>query len=516
MELDEAVQRVLRHHVKLIALCLAVGLGLGWVISLGTARHYSASARIIIDAPDPKSSVESGALADTARGIATSAAILKQAVAGAGVSRDWTKLAGSVSVSSIGVSNVLKVTVRDTSAPVASALANALASAVVQVRQQTATSGLGAQISELNKRLADLDQQLAEADKAVDQANAAVGNAQTPAQLTEAQLAASAARSRRDNIAGEVTNAQTELASLQSSLGGRPIPQVVDPATTPRTQDPSTAPQDMALAGLAALIVGLGLAALVEAMRPTVVGSRALARRLGAPVLEELPCCPDHLDDVDTDLLAGRVNLAAKGAGVSIVELISVGGRSVAALADRVGSIAVPAPMAATRDPQTWAGSAQDRVPSGNGHSAVAPYGRPTGMSPYNGGAGAWVSSGSAVATSGRSPWVSQPEPSVGPQPGPTSTSLVPLPERPQLQVLDPRDPTVLGRLGEHSGMVIVSPTVVKWRDLEPVAELAAISHSPLLGIITYRRSRAHDSVPRQPEPATSDFRGTTTVGAVR
>ena len=48
MELDEAVQRVLRHHVKLIALCLAVGLGLGWVISLGTARRYSASARIVI------------------------------------------------------------------------------------------------------------------------------------------------------------------------------------------------------------------------------------------------------------------------------------------------------------------------------------------------------------------------------------------------------------------------------------------------------------------------------------
>jgi uncharacterized protein involved in exopolysaccharide biosynthesis len=286
MELDEAVQRVLRHHVKLIALWLAIGLGLGWVISLGTPRRYSASARIVIDAPDPKSSVEAGALADTARGIATSSAILKQAVAGTGVPRDWTRLSGHVSVSSIGVSNVLKITVRDRSAQVATTLANALASAVVQVRQQTATGGLGQQITDLNKRLTDLNQQLADADKAVDAANAAVGSAQNPAQLAAAQETASAARSRRDNIAGEVSNAESQLAQAQGSLGGKPLPQVVDPATAPRSADPSTAPQDMALAGLAGLIVGLGLAALIEAMRPTVVGSRALSRRLGAPVLE--------------------------------------------------------------------------------------------------------------------------------------------------------------------------------------------------------------------------------------
>jgi len=166
MELDEAVQRVLRHHVKLIALCLAVGLGLGWAISLGSARHYSASARIVFDSADPKNSVEAGALADTARGIATSAAILKQAVSSTGAPRDWTRLAKQVSVSPIGVSNVLRITIRDRSAQVATTLTNALASAVVQVRQQTSSAGLGLTIADLNKRLADLNQQLGEADKA--------------------------------------------------------------------------------------------------------------------------------------------------------------------------------------------------------------------------------------------------------------------------------------------------------------------------------------------------------------
>jgi len=495
MELDEAVQRVLRHHVKLIALCLAVGLGLGWVISLGSARHYSASARIVIDAPDPKSSVESGALADTARGLATSSAILKQAVSGTGAPRDWTRLAKQVSVSPIGVSNVLRITVRDRSPQVATTLANALASAVVQVRQQTESGGIGQQIADINKRLSELNQQLTDSDKAVDQANAAVGNATNPAQLAAAQATASAAKSRRDNIAGEVSNAQSQLAQLQSTLGGRPIPQVVDPAITPQAADPSTLPQDLALAGLAGLILGLGLAALIEAMRPTVVGSRALARRLGAPVLEELPCCPDHLEGVDTDLVAGRVNLAAKGAGVSVVELIAVSGKPVAALADRLGA----GPPARSRDPQAWSGSPPERLAIGNGHSAVAPYGRPTGMnSPANGGAAAWVASGAAVATSGRSPWVSQPEPVSGPAlaAGGPSSGLAPIPDRAVLQTMDPTDPAVLGRLGEHTGLVIVTPAVVKWRDLEPVADLVAIAHSPLLGIITYRRGRAHDAPP--------------------
>jgi capsular polysaccharide biosynthesis protein len=404
-------------------------------------------------------------------------------------------LAKQVSVSPIGVSNVLRITIRDRSAQVATTLTNALASAVVQVRQQTSSAGLGLTIADLNKRLADLNQQLGEADKAVDQANAALGNASSTSQLAAASSAATAARSRRDNIATEVSSAQTQLAGLQNTLGGRPIPQVVDPAITPRSPDPSTLPQDLALAGLAGLIVGLGLAALIEAMRPTVVGSRALARRLGAPVLEELPCCPDHLEGVDTDLVAGRVNLAAKGAGVSLVELIAVSGKPVSGLAERLGA-GGPAPA---RDPQTWAGSAPERLAIGNGHSAVAPYGRPTGMNnPANGGAAAWVASSAAVTTSGRSPWVSQPEPVSGPVPvGGPSSGLAPLSDRAILQTMDPGDPAVLSRLGEHTGLVIVTPAVVKWRDLEPVADLVAISRSPLLGLITYRRGRPHEGPPR-------------------
>ena len=514
MELDEAVQRVLRHHVKLIALCLAVGLGLGWVISLGAVRHYSASARIVIDAPDPKSSVESGALADTARGIATSGAILKEAVSSTGAPRDWTRLAKQVSVSPIGVSNVLRITVRDRSAQVATTLANALASAVVQVRQQTESGGIGQQIADLNKRLGDLNKQLADADKAVDQANAAVGNAGNTAQLAAAQATASAAKSRRDNIAGEVSNAQSSLGQLQSTLGGRPIPQVVDPAITPRSPDPSTLPQDLALAGLAGLIVGLGLAALIEAMRPTVVGSRALARRLGAPVLEELPCCPDHLEGVDTDLVAGRVNLAAKGAGVSMVELIAVSGKPVSGLAERLGAAA----PARARDPQSWAGSAPERLAIGNGHSAVAPYGRPTGVNnPANGGAAAWVASSAAVTTSGRSPWVSQPEPVSGPAPvGGPSAGLAPVSDRAILQTMDPGDPAVLGRLGEHTGLVIVTPAVVKWRDLEPLADLVAISRSPLLGLIAYRRGRPHQGPPRPGRNTSAGHAPSSPVGMSR
>jgi capsular polysaccharide biosynthesis protein len=509
MELDEAVQRVLRHHVKLIAGCLAVGLALGWAVSFRTPRRYSASARIVMDAPDPKSPVEAGALADVARGIATSSALLKSAVAATGVPRDWTRLSSQVSVNSVGTSNVMRITVKDANAQVATTLANALSSAIVQTRQGGSTS-IPQQIADLNKRVSDLGTQLTAADKAVDQANQALAGAQNAPDLAARSATAAAARGTRDSIASELQSAQNSLTSLETIVANRPQAQVVDPAITPQHTDPSTLPQDVALGALAGLILGLGLAALREALQPTVVGGRALSHRLGAPVLEELPCCPDHLEAIDTDLLASRVNLAAKGAGVTMVELVGVGSRRLNGLAERLGAVS----DTWTREAANWSSQAAASEPLalGNGHSPVAPYGRPSGMSaPSNGGgAAAWVASGAALATSGRSPWVSQPEPASGPaRMAPAGQSLAPSLERPPLQVLNPQDPTVLGRLGEHTGLVIVTPSTVSWRDLEPVADLVAISRSPLLGIVTYRRRRAHQGPAR---PRANRPHGTTSA----
>ncbi len=70
MELDEAIQRIVRHHLKLIALCAALGVALGFAASQGAAT-YTASARVVMDLPDPASVSEAAAIADTARAVVT-------------------------------------------------------------------------------------------------------------------------------------------------------------------------------------------------------------------------------------------------------------------------------------------------------------------------------------------------------------------------------------------------------------------------------------------------------------
>ena len=91
----------------------------------------------------------------------------------------------------------------------------------------------------------------------------------------------------------------------------------------------------MVLGGLLGLIIGVGLAALSELIRPTVVGGDALARQFGVPVLGTLRTSrAGVVNEREVAAAAGHLRLAARAAGVRRVELIgSPGGDITAQLA---------------------------------------------------------------------------------------------------------------------------------------------------------------------------------------
>src|SRR5207245_11276599 len=74
----------------------------------------------------------------------------------------------------------------------------------------------------------------------------------------------------------------------------------------------------LALGTLLGLLVGAGIAALLEAFRPTLVGSGAVARELQVPFLGELSRRPNVIPEA----VADRLRLAAIGAKVKVVALI--------------------------------------------------------------------------------------------------------------------------------------------------------------------------------------------------
>ena len=72
MELTEAFDRVVLRHKLLIAMCvfLAVGAVLG--LTFTAPKLYQANVRMVLDSTDPTSETASQALADAAKGLATS------------------------------------------------------------------------------------------------------------------------------------------------------------------------------------------------------------------------------------------------------------------------------------------------------------------------------------------------------------------------------------------------------------------------------------------------------------
>ena len=80
----------------------------------------------------------------------------------------------------------------------------------------------------------------------------------------------------------------------------------------------------LVLGGLLGLIVGVGIAGLVEAFRPTLVGPDVLAREFQAQllgVLSHKPGVDGSLDEADH--VAGRLRLAADAAGLRRVALVA-------------------------------------------------------------------------------------------------------------------------------------------------------------------------------------------------
>jgi hypothetical protein len=90
----------------------------------------------------------------------------------------------------------------------------------------------------------------------------------------------------------------------------------------PASPDRSSLIPDTALGALLGLILGVGLAALIETLRPTLVGREVLARELNTPVLGTVTEPTDAGPTAGGDDIAGRLHLAAATAGVGKVALV--------------------------------------------------------------------------------------------------------------------------------------------------------------------------------------------------
>jgi capsular polysaccharide biosynthesis protein len=264
-----------------------------------------------MDTPDTQALSDSTAYADGARAIVTSPSHVAAALAKIHVSRDPAAVAAQeVALQAVGTSNVEQITVTDPDPRVAAGLANALAADLVQTRRQLRAG----------KQAPPVDQQIASVQASITQLDAQIKVAS--AQL---QQAAPTEVPRLSGLMASLVSERGSLVQQQDTLLTLRTPMVVDRATLPT---PAISPRrsvDMALGLLLGLALGVGAAALLETLRPTVTTARGVSRAVDAPFLGKLNAHPGTLPLVLDPMLGLRLRRVAKEAEVRTVELATVG-----------------------------------------------------------------------------------------------------------------------------------------------------------------------------------------------
>lgn len=441
MELNDAVRRILGQHRWLIIACVGLGVCAAVLMHLGDTKTYTAQTRFTLDTEDPETSSESTSIADTAKAIATSPVQVKRAIASARVTgRDPIEVAEEkVSISALGTSGVLQLSVTDAKPRPATAIANALTERVISTRLAVKDGQLQQVMSDLTRRIDALNLKLSDLSTEIE----ALGGSPLPdgsAESAGSEKVRDLLR-QRDEITQQRTVLESERIRALSTDALKPTPSIISPATAPRHPDSSRRLPDMVLGGLLGLIFGVGIAALIESFRPTLVGSDALANEFDTPLIGALSRSDgstDHVEDVIA--IAARLRLAAKARGVRDIGLLPIRRNlDVRRLAELLDEHSVAAPVLASV---------------------------------------------------------------VGSPAGPQAETVIEDIARCRIRPFDVRSST-LGRNGRATGLVLVSPTAIKKTELDEIKHLLRMSPGPVVGLITY--ASAHDDRRVKPDEQTHD-----------
>ena len=323
MELSEATQRIFKRHWAVILLFMLIGLSVPIAIDRIAGTSYIGTARMNFGA-DPHGGQDATSLGDTGQGLATSPSVLEAALKQAKVSRSVPDMLANnvVTVTPVGTSGVLDVSVTDPDQRAAAAIANALATRIVQIREQAQFGASQDLLVQLERQESVLNQQIAS----------------VVAQAKASTLFVPYLQAQQQNLSAQRAAVDQQVQQLSQAIATTPHPQLID--TSQRLGVPAQRGLTvlLVLGGLLGLVLGVAVAATVEAARPTLT-PESVGRRLDAPVLGRVPATNRGISRLDP-WLPTYVSVAAEQAGVDVVQLVPVGRRpaDVASLAQALNA----------------------------------------------------------------------------------------------------------------------------------------------------------------------------------
>jgi capsular polysaccharide biosynthesis protein len=321
VEIDEVAARLVRQYWALLVVCLVVPLAIVGTLVARQPVVYAATARIITSSEVPVTASEADAIVSQVQGIATGQAALNQALQTAGVSGNFP--AKNLSVSGLGTSQVVDLTVTSKNPRVAQRVAQAIATEVVKSLNRVGQSGLTETLGAIDDEIVKLTEQ---------RSTLAAQVTQTPKnQALQSQLAG------LDQVLANFTGDRSRLLTQESTQG---LATVLDAPTLPQAPVSKALVQKVGLAALLGLVLGILLSAIAEMARPTVPGARRVSRRLNAPMLGSLTTSDLRGErTLQADNLVLQLRLAAVHAGLSSAALVDIDGvRQLDGLADMLTS----------------------------------------------------------------------------------------------------------------------------------------------------------------------------------
>ena len=314
MEASEAVRRIFWRHRWLLLILMILPAAAVVPLTEHQPVKYVATATIQGQGTTPDASTQVQAIQSRVTAVATDPALVQAAISQARVNRNATQVARhEISVTPLGTSAIMALTVTDPSTPVAIALAGSLANAVVSQLNQLGVKDDPelASLSKTNTQLTSRrDQLLAELNTA---------NASDAATSVQVQSLLSQLGAVEQQLATNESATQQILATLTAETGASVVGVPTDATGVSRH-----VAVDGVLAALLGLVLGLLIVTVREVMRPTVAQPGAGARELGAVLLGGCDARGDRIIKMDQDL-PERLNLAAYRAGVRTIVLTGPG-----------------------------------------------------------------------------------------------------------------------------------------------------------------------------------------------
>jgi succinoglycan biosynthesis transport protein ExoP len=277
---------IVRKWFWLILLATALAAGSSFIASQVAVPVYRTTTTVMVSRviesrnPDQSAIFASQQLAQTYVVLITKEPILRATVEALGLQRDWRSLRGQVTAAPIQGTQLLAISVIDTSPPRAKAIADQIAQQLILQSPTTPSADEQARIEFIRAQLTELETRITEARAKIDELDQQIAGARSAAQIALAQEQQAVLRS-------QVTQWQTTYAQLNNSAQQSNVNylSIVEPADLPtRPVSPRTG-LNVALAIAIGLTLSIGAVLLLEYLDDSIRSPAEVRTLLNAPIL---------------------------------------------------------------------------------------------------------------------------------------------------------------------------------------------------------------------------------------